>query len=125
MEIEDLELTGCAAADKLGASKDKYVLLDHKGATVSFDVDAASDCSKSMTFRYSATKKNTRLGVMVNGRCVDTLRLAPTNDATPFRMSRTGYELKLQKVANSVSGSFAPLKSVMRSSLMIIPGHIA
>ena len=107
MEIEDLELTGCAASDKLGTSKDKHVLLDHKGATVSFDVDVVADCSKSMTFRYSATKKNTRLGVMVNGRCVDTLRLAPTNDANTFRMSRTGYELNLQKGANSVSVSFA------------------
>ena len=28
MEIEDLELTGCAASEKLGASKDKFVLLD-------------------------------------------------------------------------------------------------
>lgn len=106
MEIEDLELTGCAASDKLGASKDKYVLLDRKGATVSFDVDVVSDCSKSMTFRYSATKRNSRLNVMVNGRSVDTLRLAPTNDANTFRMSRTGYELKLKKGQNKVSVSF-------------------
>lgn len=106
MEIEDLELIGCTASEKLGASKDKYVLLDHKGATVSFDVDVVSDCSKSMTFRYSATKRNSRLNVMVNGRSVDTLRLAPTNDANTFRMSRTGYELKLKKGQNKVSVNF-------------------
>ena len=67
MEIEDLHLTGCTASDKLGASKDKYVLLDRKGAAVSFDMDVASDCNKNMTFHYSATKRNTRLNVMVNG----------------------------------------------------------
>lgn len=106
MEIEDLELTGCAASDKLGASKDKFVLLDRKGATVSFDVDVVSDCSKSMTFRYSATKRNARLAVKVNGRGVDALCLDPTNDANTFRMSRIGYELKLKKGQNNVSICF-------------------
>ena len=106
MEIEDLELTGCAASEKLGASKDKFVLLDRKGATVSFDVDVVSDCSKSMTFRYSATKRNARLAVKVNGRGVDALCLDPTNDANTFRMSRIGYELKLKKGQNNVSICF-------------------
>ena len=106
MEIEDLELTGCAASEKLGASKDKFVLLDRKGATVSFDVDVVSDCSKSMTFRYSATKRNARLAVKVNGRGVDALCLDPTNDANTFRFSRTGYELNLKKGQNKVSVSF-------------------
>lgn len=107
MEIEDLELTGCTASDKLGASKDRYVLLDRKGATVSFDVNAASNCRKNMTFRYSATKRNTKLKVTVNGRNVDALCLDPTNDANTFRMSRTGYELKLKKGQNKVSVCFA------------------
>ena len=106
MEIEDLELTGCTASDKLGASKDKYVLLDHKGATVSFDIDVVSDCSKSMTFRYSATKRNTRLNVKINGNTVGALCLDPTNDANTFRLSRAGYELKLRKGTNKVSVSF-------------------
>lgn len=106
MEIEDLELAGCAASEKLGASKDKFVLLDRKGATVSFDVDVVSDCSKSMTFRYSATKRNARLAVNVNGRGVDALCLDPTNDANTFRMSRIGYELKLKKGQNNVSICF-------------------
>lgn len=106
MEIEDLELTGCTASDKLGASKDKYVLLDRKGATVSFGVDVASDCFKNMTFRYSATKRNTRLAVKVNGNAVDTLRLAPTNDVNTFRMSRIGYELELKNGQNNVSICF-------------------
>lgn len=106
MEIEDLELTGCAASDKLGASKDKYVLLDHKGATVSFDIDVVSDCSKSMTFRYSATKRNTRLNVKINGNTVDALCLDPTNDANTFRLSRTGYVLKLRKGVDKVGVSF-------------------
>ena len=106
MEIEDLDVMGCTASDKLGASKDRYVLLDRKGATVSFDVNAASNCCKNMTFRYSATKRNTKLKVTVNGRNVDALCLDPTNDANTFRMSRTGYELKLKKGQNKVSISF-------------------
>lgn len=106
MEIEDLELTGCAASDKLGASMDKYVLLDHKGAAVTFDIDVVSDCSKSMTLRYSAAKRNTRLKVKVNGHSVDALCLDPTNDANTFRLSRAGYELKLRKGTNKVSVSF-------------------
>ncbi len=107
MEIEGLHLTGCTASDKLGASKDKYVLLDRKGAAVSFDMDVASDCNKNMTFHYSATKRNTRLNVMVNGHAVNALRLDPTNDANTFRTSRIGYELKLKKGQNKVCVSFA------------------
>lgn len=106
MEVETLNLIGCKATDKVGASQDKYVLLDRKGATVSFGVDVASDCFKNMTFRYSATKRNTRLAVKVNGNAVDTLRLAPTNDVNTFRMSRIGYELELKNGQNNVSICF-------------------
>lgn len=107
MEIEDLHLTGCTASDKLGASNDKFVLLDHKEAAISFEIDVVSDCSKNMTFRYSATKRNTRLNVTVNGHTESALRLDPTNDANTFRTSRTGYELKLKKGQNKVCVSFA------------------
>lgn len=107
MEVETLNLIGCKATDKVGASQDKYVLLDHKGATVSFDIDVAADCSKNMTFRYSATKRHTRLNVMVNGQYIDTLDLDPTNDANSFRVSRKGYELKLNKGVNTIDVSFS------------------
>jgi hypothetical protein len=64
LEAETLMLNNCSASDKAGASHDKYVLLDRKGAIVSFDVCAASDCCKNLTFRYSATKRNACLDVM-------------------------------------------------------------
>lgn len=103
LEAETLMLNNCSASDKAGASHDKYVLLDRKGAIVSFDVCAASDCCKNLTFRYSATKRNACLDVMVNGIHIDTLRLAPTNDTNSFRMSKNGYILQLNKGINSVS----------------------
>lgn len=103
LEAETLMLNNCSTSDKVGTSNDKYVLLDRKGAKVSFDVYAASDCCKNLTFRYSATKRNASLEVMVNGIHIDTLRLAPTNDTNSFRMSKNGYILQLNKGINSVS----------------------
>jgi len=107
MEIETLELSGCVASDKVGASQDKYVLLTDNGASVSFDIDVTADCRKNMTFRYSATKRHTRAVVKINDKFVDTLRLDPTNDTNSFRVSRVGHELKLKKGQNKVSVSFA------------------
>lgn len=107
MEMETLDLNNCFASFKLGASKDKYVLLNHNGASISFDMDVAYDCSKNMIFRYIAIKRNTKLNIMVNGQSVDVLCLDPTNDTNTFRSSRTGYELKLKKGHNKVCVSFA------------------
>ena len=90
IEAEALVLNNCSASDKMGASNDKYVLLDRKGAIVSFDVYAVSDCCKNLTFSYSTTKRNASLNVMINGINIDTLRLAPTNDANSFRTSKSG-----------------------------------
>ena len=107
MEIETLDLVGCAPADKVGASQDKYVLLADKGASVSFIIDAVADCQKSMSFRYSATKRRSRAVVKVNDKFVDTLRLDPSNDANCFRTSRVGQILNLKKGINKVCVSFA------------------
>lgn len=107
METDSLELKDCSASEMVGASQDKYVLLDHNGATISFHLDAPFDCSKNLTFRYVATARNARLNLKVNGQQVDTLRLAPTNDASSFRTSRTGYDLQLKKGSNTISVSFA------------------
>ena len=106
LEAETLMLNNCSTSDKVGTSNDKYVLLDRKGAKVSFDVYAASDCCKNLTFRYSATKRNASLEVMVNGIHIDTLRLAPTNDANNFRTSKNGYILQLNKGVSRVSVVF-------------------
>lgn len=106
MEIETLDLTGCVASDKVGASQDKYVLLTDEGATVSFGLDVVSDCRKNMTFRYSAKKRYSRAVVTINDRFVDTLRLDPTNDANSFRVSRVGQVLNLKKGINKVNISF-------------------
>lgn len=107
MEAETLELEDCSASDKPEASQGKLVLLDHTGASVSFDLNVSSDCKKSMTLRYSAPKRNTKADVTVNGRRVDAVRLDPTNGANSFRTSRSVHELKLSKGANKVSVCFA------------------
>ena len=103
LEAETLKLKNCSASDKAGASHDKYVQLNQKGAKVSFDVYAVSACYKNLILRYSATKRNSCLDVMVNDKHIDTLRLAPTNDTNSFRMSKNGYILQLNKGINRVS----------------------
>lgn len=104
LEAETLMLNNnCSASDKAGASHDKYVQLNQKGAKVSFDVYAVSACYKNLILRYSATKRNSSLDVMVNDKHIDTLRLAPTNDTNSFRMSKNGYILQLNKGINRVS----------------------
>lgn len=103
LEAETLKLKNCSASDKAGASHDKYVQLNQKGAKVSFDVYAVSACYKNLILRYSATKRNSSLDVMVNDKHIDTLRLAPTNDTNSFRMSKNGYILQLNKGINRVS----------------------
>ncbi len=103
LEAETLVLNNCSASDKVGASQDKYVLLERKGATVSFDVYATSTCYKNLIFRYSATKRYSCLDVIANGKHVDALRLAPTNDTNSFRMSKNGYILQLNRGINRVS----------------------
>ena len=103
LEAETLKLKNCSASDKAGASHDKYVQLNQKGAKVSFDVYAVSACYKNLILRYSATKRNSCLDVMVNDKHIDTLRLAPTNDTNSFRMSKNGYILQLNRGINRVS----------------------
>ena len=103
LEAETLKLKNCSASDKAGASHDKYVQLNQKGAKVSFDVYAVSACYKNLILRYSATKRNSSLDVMVNDKHIDTLRLAPTNDTNSFRMSKNGYILQLNRGINRVS----------------------
>ena len=103
LEAETLKLKNCSASDKAGASHDKYVQLNQKGAKVSFGVYAVSACYKNLILRYSATKRNSCLDVMVNDKHIDTLRLAPTNDTNSFRMSKNGYILQLNKGINRVS----------------------
>lgn len=107
MEAETLDLKGCTASDNEAASQGRHVPLCSNGATVSFDVYAASNCCKNLTFRYSATKRNARLYVVVNDMHTDTLYLAPTNDANCFRTSRSGHALRLRKGTNRVSACFA------------------
>lgn len=107
LKADTLELTDCAAYETTGAAYNKYVLLDHEGASISFHLDVAYDCCKNVTFRYATTKRNARLSLAVNGQHADTLRLAPTNSFESFRPSRTGYGLQLKKGINKICVSFA------------------
>lgn len=107
MEAETLELRNCLSSNKVGASQDKYVLLTDKGATISFNIDAMTDSYKSMSLRYVAEKRHSKVVVSINGEFIDTIRLDPTNDENTFRQSRHGYEFPLKKGKNTVSICFA------------------
>lgn len=101
-EAEALELMGCSVSDDLGASDGKCVVLDREGAAVVMEVNVPSDCRKNMLLQYAAKAKNSELGVKVNGRWVDTLRLAPTADAKSFRLNRRECVLNLKAGTNRV-----------------------
>ena len=107
MEAENLELTGCLPSVKIGASKDKYVLLANQGAAVSFVIDASAECMKNIAFNYTATRRNTKLCVSINDKHIDTLRLDPTKDDSSFRLSRYAYRVKLNKGMNKICVIFA------------------
>ena len=106
-EAEKLKLRNCYAYDEEKASQLRCVRLANKGSAVSLDFLLAADCEKNLMFRYSATHKNTKLCVTVNGHNADTIRLAPTKDAHSFRMSKSSYILKLNKGLNKVEFGFA------------------
>lgn len=103
METENMSLTACKASNKVGASNGKYVLLTSPNSRIAMDITVPVQEEKAISFCYTASKRNTKATLNVNGVFVDTLYFEPTVDMNTFKVSRNNVEVSLRAGINHIS----------------------
>ena len=108
MEAEDMTLTSCEPAMKVGASCDRHVLLDSPGASASFKYRCQNPSTRSLLLRYTSQGgSSARALLFINGILTDTLRLTPADNPNTFRTSRRGTDILLRPGDNDIRIAYA------------------
>lgn len=83
-EAEDGRYVACKIQDSYGASRYKMILLQHVQSEVSFGVVSEKQARKRLIVKYTTQSQNLTTVLKVNGRIVDTLKMAKTHNMDTF-----------------------------------------
>ena len=84
LESEDAECVGCIKKENGGASGGIAEIMPNAKSSVSFVVNTERNTRKRLILKYAATPKLVKATVRINGKVVDTLRLAPGRNMDSF-----------------------------------------
>ena len=108
IEAEDMTLTSCKPARKVGASCDKHVLLEAPGASASFRYNSQNASTRNLQLRYTSQgSSSARALLFINGILTDTIRLTPADNPNTFRTSRRGTDIQLRPGDNDIRITYA------------------
>lgn len=102
-EAEEGHLINCRETQLDAASQGKAVMLDSKGAAVSFTLSSPLAAKKLIWLRYASVSTAPEVSIIVNGHDVGTFRLDPTASMREERDSRKGIEVQLAKGLNTLT----------------------
>lgn len=106
LESEDAECVGCIKKESGGASGGIAEMMPNAKSSASFVINTERNVRKRLILKYAASPKLIKATVRINGKVVDTLRLAPGRNMDSFveKWHHKPYSLKRGKNVITIGG---------------------
>ncbi len=105
-EAEKVTPEATASVSTESASGGRMMVLDNPESAAVFTINSPLPSRKRIFLRYTATDRNPRVRILLNGHTAGVLNLDPTKSMRVFRDSREGVDVSLEAGDNKLTVAY-------------------